>query len=77
VLADWSTATVGPDMHVKVGKSLYWVPWQFIEQKVDACATALMVQIFHHGQLIPTHGRKPAASRPSPGTTLRRRSPSR
>jgi transposase len=60
VLADWSTATVGPDIHVKVGKSLYSVPWQFIGQKVDARSTALMVQIFHDGQLVATHGRKPA-----------------
>lgn len=27
VLTTWSTGTVGPDIHVKVGKSLYSVPW--------------------------------------------------
>src|SRR2546423_595625 len=59
VLAGWSSATVGPDIHVKVGKTLYSVPWRFIGQKIDARSTATMVQIFHRGQLIATHGRKP------------------
>jgi hypothetical protein len=36
------------------------VPWRFIGQKVDARSTAMMVQIFHNGQLIATHGRKPS-----------------
>ncbi|WP_231644893.1 IS21 family transposase [Sciscionella sediminilitoris] len=60
VLATWSKATVGPDIHVKVGKSLYSVPWRHIGRKVDARATATMVQIFDDGQLIATHPRKQA-----------------
>jgi transposase len=59
VLATWSTATVGPDIHARVGKTIYSVPWRFIGQRVDARSTAMMVQIFHNGQLIATHGRKP------------------
>jgi hypothetical protein len=55
VLATWSTGTVGPDIHVRVGKTLYSVPWRHIGWKVDARATATMVQIFDHGQLIATH----------------------
>jgi transposase len=55
VLASWSTPTVGPDIHVKVGKTLYSVPWRFIGAKVDARATATTVQIFHKGELIATH----------------------
>ena len=39
VLATWSTATVGPDIHAKVGKTLYSVPWRLIGQRVDARAT--------------------------------------
>ncbi len=27
VLVTWSTGTIGPDIHVRVGKSLYSVPW--------------------------------------------------
>jgi hypothetical protein len=45
--------------HVKVGKTLYSVPWRHIGRKVDARATQTMVQIFHDGQLIATHPRKP------------------
>jgi len=59
VLATWSTAMVGPDIHARVGKTIYSVPWRFIGQRVDARSTPMMVQIFHHGQLIATHGRKP------------------
>ncbi|HEX2290557.1 MAG TPA: IS21 family transposase [Pseudonocardiaceae bacterium] len=59
VLATWSAAMVGPDIHAKVGKTIYSVPWRFIGQRVDARSTTTMVQIFHNGQLIATHGRKP------------------
>ena len=55
VLASWSTPTVGPDIHVKVGKTLYSVPWRFIGTKVDARATASTVQIFCKGELLTTH----------------------
>jgi transposase len=60
VLAIWSTARVGPDIHARVGKTIYSVPWRFIGQRVDARATAMMVQFFHNGRLIATHGRKPS-----------------
>jgi transposase len=60
VLATWSTAMVGPDIHAKVSKTIYSVPWRFIGQRVDARETPLMVQIFHQGTLIATHGRKPS-----------------
>lgn len=55
VLAAWSTPVVGPDIHVKVGKSLYSVPWKFIGTRVDARATATTVQLFHQGELLATH----------------------
>jgi hypothetical protein len=59
-LATRSTATVGPDIHAKVGKTIYSVPWRFIGQRVDARETAMVVQFFHQGTLIATHGRKPS-----------------
>jgi transposase len=59
VLANWSTGTVSPDIHVKVGKTLYSVPWRYIGQRIDARETPTMVQIFCDGELIATHGRKP------------------
>ncbi|MEU0179418.1 hypothetical protein ABZ178_39645 [Streptomyces massasporeus] len=55
VLARWSTATVGPDIHIKVGRTLYSVPWKLIGRKVDVRSTATMVQVFHDGQLVKTH----------------------
>jgi transposase len=58
VLATWATATVGPDIHAKVGKTIYSVPWRFIGQRVEARETPLVVQIFHNGRLVATHGRK-------------------
>ena len=60
VLATWSTGKVGPDIHVKVGKTLYSVPWRHIGRRVDARETPTVVQIFDNGQLIATHGRHPA-----------------
>ena len=51
VLATWSTRKVGPDIHVKVGKAIYSVPWRLIGQRVDARQTWTMVQFFHKGQL--------------------------
>lgn len=60
VLSNWSTAKVAPDIHAKVGKTLYSIPWRYIGQRVDARETATTVQIFHNGQLIATHGRKPS-----------------
>ena len=59
VLADWSSGTVGPDIHVKAGRTLYSVPWRFIGRKVDVRSTYSMVQIFDRGELIATHVRKP------------------
>jgi transposase len=67
VLATWTTAAVGPDIHAKVGKTLYSIPWRFIGERVDARATATVVQFFHKGQLIATHGRKPAGKQTDMG----------
>ncbi len=59
VLATWATALVGPDIHAKVGKTIYSVPWRLIGQRLDARCTATVVQFFHNGTLVATHGRKP------------------
>jgi hypothetical protein len=59
VLATWSTGTIGPDIHVRVGKSLYSVPWRHLGRRVDARETPTVVQIFDAGELIATHGRRP------------------
>jgi len=57
VLATWSSGKVGPDIHVKVARALYSVPWRLIGQRVDARATATMVQILVGGDVVATHVR--------------------
>jgi transposase len=59
VLAEWSRCKVGPDIHAKVGKSLYSVPWKHLGKTLDARSTATMVQLFSGGELVKTHVRKP------------------
>ncbi len=56
-LARWSTPKVGPDIHVKVGRALYSVPYQHIGKTVDAREGARTVQVFLDGKLIKTHPR--------------------
>src|SRR5665811_308271 len=58
VLATWSTGKVGPDIHVKVGPTLYSVPWRLIGQQVHARSTATMVQLVHEGAVVATHVRR-------------------
>ena len=54
-LASWSRPKVGPDIHVKVGKALYSVPWQHIGVHLDARATDRTVELFREGVLVKTH----------------------
>lgn len=56
-LASWSTPKVNPDIHVKIGKALYSVPWKHIGERVDAREGARVVEIFSEGELIKTHTR--------------------
>ncbi len=56
-LAHWSSGKIGPDIHVKVGKALYSVPWKHIGAKVDARSGVRTVEVFLDGKLIKTHAR--------------------
>ena len=56
-LARWSTPKVGPDIHIKVGKALYSVPWQNIGRTVDAREGVRTVEVYLEGILIKTHVR--------------------
>ena len=67
VLAEWSRCKVGPDIHVKVGRTLYSVPWRHIGKTLDARSTATMVQLFSGGDLVKTHVRKAAGQADRPG----------
>jgi hypothetical protein len=56
-LASWTKVKVHPDIHVKVGKTLYSIPWRYIGNSLDAKEIGRTVQFFLHGALVKTHVR--------------------
>jgi transposase len=58
VLATWAKAKIGTDIHARVEKVLYSVPWRHIGKTADVRITATMVQFFIGGQLVKAHPRK-------------------
>ena len=56
-LARWSTPKVGPDCHIKVGKTLYSVPWRLIGRQVDARESERTVEVFADGVVVKTWAR--------------------
>lgn len=58
-LAGWSKPKVGPDCHIRVGKTLYSVPWRFIGKHVDAKETERAVEVFVGTELVKTWARLP------------------
>ncbi|MGH9043618.1 MAG: IS21 family transposase [Acidimicrobiales bacterium] len=56
-LAGWWTRTVGPDIHIKVGRALYSVPWRHIGKVVDAREGSRTVEVYLDGALVATHVR--------------------
>lgn len=54
-LATWSRPKVAPDAHVKVGRTLYSVPYKLIGERLDARASAQLVQLFRNGEVVKTH----------------------
>ncbi|HTT89837.1 MAG TPA: IS21 family transposase [Acidimicrobiales bacterium] len=58
-LSRWSSAKVHDDCHIKVGKTLYSVPWRHIGDRVEARATSTTVAIYAKGELVKTHVVKP------------------
>ena len=51
------TVKVQPDIHVKVGKALYSMPWRYIGKVVDAQQGTRTVEFFLDGTLVKTHVR--------------------
>jgi hypothetical protein len=58
VLATWAKAKIGPDLHARVDKVLYSIPWRHIGKTADVRVTATMVQFFIGGELLKAHPRK-------------------
>lgn len=61
----FSTPLVARDFHIEVARAIYSVPSAFIGQRVEARADAALVKVFHRGQLIKVHSRKPPGGRSS------------
>ncbi len=56
-LCRWISRKVPPDIHVKVGRTLYSVPWRLIGATVDAKERTRTVEIYKDGALVCTHVR--------------------
>jgi transposase len=56
-LASWTKVKVHPDIHVKVAKTLYSIPWRYIGTYLDAKETNHTVEFFLNGELVKTHVR--------------------
>ena len=61
--ATWSRPKVAPDAHALVGRTLYSVPYRLIGTRLDARATAAMVELFLDGELVKTHPFQPRGRR--------------
>ena len=71
-LARWSTPKVHDDCHVKVGKTLYSVPWRHIGEVADARTTTATVAVYVRGDLVQDcECSKARADRPTSPTTRR------
>ena len=56
-LCRWISRKVPPDIHVKVGRTLYSVPWQLIGATVEVKERTRTVEIYKDGTLVCTHVR--------------------
>jgi hypothetical protein len=56
-LAEWKTATVQKDYHIKCGFQYYSVPHDYIGKKVDVRATRHTVEVFYENMRICSHHR--------------------
>lgn len=54
-VAAWTRPKVAPDAHVKVGKTLYSVPYRLIGRQLDARAAGTVIELFDDGQVVKTH----------------------
>ncbi|HUP85639.1 MAG TPA: IS21 family transposase [Acidimicrobiales bacterium] len=59
-LPAYQKAKVHPDRHIQVLKALYSIPGELIGHDVHVIADTRLVKVFHRGQLIKCHPRKPA-----------------
>ena len=65
VYGDWKFARVNIDYHVEVDGHYYSVPYTLalLHKRVDICATATTVEVFHRGERVAAHLRSPLRGR--------------
>jgi len=56
-IAEWKKATVNIDYHVEYDGRVYSVPCELAREEVMIKASALVVEVFHVGRRVATHGR--------------------
>jgi hypothetical protein len=72
----WSEAKVQRDFHVRAQNAFYSVPYGLIGQQVTVRADDALVKVYHRGQVVKVHPRRPAGGRSSdaadfpPGTDV-------
>jgi transposase len=54
---DWETHRVNIDYHVEFDNHWYSVPYHLTQQEVEVRATAAIVEVFHRGVRVSSHGR--------------------
>ena len=57
VYADWKHCRVNIDYHVEVDHHYYSVPHALVHQQLEACFSALTVELLHKGQRVASHPR--------------------
>ncbi len=55
--SEWKTVRVRNDYHVHVADHFYSVPHALAYEEVEACATAMTIEVFHRGRRIAAHVR--------------------
>jgi transposase len=56
-LAEWKPCRVNIDYHVEVDHGFYSVPYQLVHERVEARATARIVEVFFKGRRVASHTR--------------------
>ena len=57
-ITEWKRCRVNIDYHIDVERHPYSVPYQLIHEKVEACYSASVVEIYYKGRRITSHRRR-------------------
>jgi transposase len=65
--AQWLTARVAPNIHIRIEQCYYSVPYQLVKKQVEVRLTARIVEVFFKGQRVASH---PRSASPGSYTTI-------